>query len=108
MTCSEWDCYTLSPPSQEYDMNTISKEVELPGAFVLGAAGAPSRVLGMNAEVTLFFTPITPQAPTSIPLFSAADAFLCLILSPDAIVKGLIACRIYTFLAVYVATELLD
>lgn len=37
--------------SQEYDMNIISKEVELPGAFILGAAGAASRILGMNAEV---------------------------------------------------------
>lgn len=36
---------------QEYNMNTISKELELPGAFVLGAAAAPSRVVGMNAEV---------------------------------------------------------
>lgn len=54
MTCSEWDYHTLSlspPPSQEYDMNTVSKELELPGAFLLGAAGAPSRILGMNAEV---------------------------------------------------------
>lgn len=32
-------------------MNAISKELELPGAFLLGAAGAPSRILGMNAEV---------------------------------------------------------
>lgn len=32
-------------------MNAISKELELPGAFILGAAGAPSRILGMNAEV---------------------------------------------------------
>ena len=32
-------------------MNTVSKEVELPGAFILGAAAAPSRVVGMNAEV---------------------------------------------------------
>lgn len=32
-------------------MNIISKEVELPGAFILGAAGAASRILGMNAEV---------------------------------------------------------
>lgn len=55
MACSECDYYTLPPPSQEYDMNTISKEMELPGAFVLGAAGAPSRVLGMNAEVILFY-----------------------------------------------------
>ena len=32
-------------------MNTVAKEVELPGAFILGAAAAPSRVVGMNAEV---------------------------------------------------------
>lgn len=32
-------------------MNTVSKELELPGAFILGAAAAPSRVIGMNAEV---------------------------------------------------------
>lgn len=36
---------------KEYDMNIISKEVELPGAFILGAAGAASRILGMNAEL---------------------------------------------------------
>uniref|UniRef100_A0A3Q4AUL8 DUF1907 domain-containing protein n=1 Tax=Mola mola TaxID=94237 RepID=A0A3Q4AUL8_MOLML len=36
---------------KEYDMNAISKELELPGAFLLGAAGAPSRILGMNAEI---------------------------------------------------------
>lgn len=41
--------------SQEYDMNAVAKEVELPGAFVLGAAGAPSRILGMNGEVNPFF-----------------------------------------------------
>lgn len=33
-------------------MNTISKELELPGGFVLGAAAAPSRIVGMNAEVS--------------------------------------------------------
>ena len=32
-------------------MNTVSKEIELPGAFMLGAGAAPSRVIGMNAEV---------------------------------------------------------
>lgn len=32
-------------------MNTVSKELELPGAFILGAAAAPSRIIGMNAEV---------------------------------------------------------
>lgn len=48
-----WDYHVLPPPSsQEYDMNTVSKELELRGAFLLGAAGAPSRILGINAEVT--------------------------------------------------------
>lgn len=41
-----------SSSTQEYNMNTISKELELPGAFILGAAAAPSRIVGMNAEVT--------------------------------------------------------
>lgn len=55
--CQEWIwywhyCYLLPSFFQEYDMNAISKELELPGAFLLGAAGAPSRILGMNAEVT--------------------------------------------------------
>ncbi|XP_073336067.1 ester hydrolase C11orf54 homolog [Pagrus major] len=36
---------------KEYDMNTVSKELELPGAFILGAAGAASRIVGMNAEL---------------------------------------------------------
>ncbi|KAM9781982.1 ester hydrolase C11orf54 homolog [Syngnathus typhle] len=36
---------------KEYDMNAISKEVELPGAFILGAGAAPSRIVGMNAEL---------------------------------------------------------
>uniref|UniRef100_A0A3Q3QUW6 DUF1907 domain-containing protein n=1 Tax=Monopterus albus TaxID=43700 RepID=A0A3Q3QUW6_MONAL len=36
---------------KEYNMDTISKELELPGAFILGAAAAPSRIIGMNAEV---------------------------------------------------------
>uniref|UniRef100_H2RXU6 Chromosome 11 open reading frame 54 n=1 Tax=Takifugu rubripes TaxID=31033 RepID=H2RXU6_TAKRU len=41
----------LVQKDKEYDMNTLSKELELPGAFFLGAAGAPSRSLGMNAEL---------------------------------------------------------
>lgn len=45
-------------------MNTLSKELELPGAFVLGAAGAPSRIVGMNAEVSHFY--ITPPIWTGI------------------------------------------
>ncbi|KAG7223211.1 hypothetical protein INR49_015744 [Caranx melampygus] len=36
---------------KEYNMNNISKELELPGAFILGAAAAPSRIVGMNAEL---------------------------------------------------------
>lgn len=36
---------------KEYDMNAVSKEVELPGAFILGAGAVSSRVVGMNAEL---------------------------------------------------------
>lgn len=32
-------------------MNVISEELELPGAFILGAGAVPSRIVGMNAEV---------------------------------------------------------
>uniref|UniRef100_A0A8C5EER3 DUF1907 domain-containing protein n=1 Tax=Gouania willdenowi TaxID=441366 RepID=A0A8C5EER3_GOUWI len=35
----------------EYNMNSVSKELELPGAFILGAAAVPSRIVGMNAEL---------------------------------------------------------
>ncbi|XP_071376963.1 ester hydrolase C11orf54 homolog isoform X4 [Centroberyx affinis] len=41
----------LVQKDKEYNMNTVSKEVELPGAFILGAAAAPFRIAGMNAEV---------------------------------------------------------
>ncbi|KAF3706649.1 Ester hydrolase C11orf54 -like protein [Channa argus] len=41
----------LAQKDKEYNMNIISKEVELPGAFILGAAAAPSRITGMNAEL---------------------------------------------------------
>lgn len=51
--------YCRLSSSQEYNMNTISKELELPGAFILGAAGAPSRIIGMNAEVNHFYPPHT-------------------------------------------------
>lgn len=37
---------------QEYDMNTVAQKLELPGAFILGAAAGPSGVLGMNSEVS--------------------------------------------------------
>nr|XP_057943284.1 ester hydrolase C11orf54 homolog [Doryrhamphus excisus] len=36
---------------KEYDMNAIAKELELPGAFMLGAGAVSSRVVGMNAEL---------------------------------------------------------
>uniref|UniRef100_M3ZSZ1 Chromosome 11 open reading frame 54 n=1 Tax=Xiphophorus maculatus TaxID=8083 RepID=M3ZSZ1_XIPMA len=41
----------LPQTHKEYNMNVISKELELPGAFILGAGAAPSRITGMNAEV---------------------------------------------------------
>ncbi|XP_071393348.1 ester hydrolase C11orf54 homolog isoform X3 [Centroberyx affinis] len=41
----------LVQKDKEYNMNTVSKEVELPGAFILGAAAAPFRIAGMNAEL---------------------------------------------------------
>uniref|UniRef100_A0A7N4PQF0 Chromosome 11 open reading frame 54 n=1 Tax=Sarcophilus harrisii TaxID=9305 RepID=A0A7N4PQF0_SARHA len=34
-----------------YDMNIIAKEIEFPGAFILGAGAAPFQTLGINAEV---------------------------------------------------------
>uniref|UniRef100_A0A7N4V6G2 Chromosome 11 open reading frame 54 n=1 Tax=Sarcophilus harrisii TaxID=9305 RepID=A0A7N4V6G2_SARHA len=33
-----------------YDMNIIAKEIEFPGAFILGAGAAPFQTLGINAE----------------------------------------------------------
>lgn len=37
---------------QVYDLNTVAKDIELPGAFILGAGAASSRILGVNAEVS--------------------------------------------------------
>ncbi|KAH0625202.1 hypothetical protein JD844_033428 [Phrynosoma platyrhinos] len=34
-----------------YDLNTVAKEIQLPGAFFLGAGAVSSRVVGGNAEV---------------------------------------------------------
>ncbi|XP_063161995.1 ester hydrolase C11orf54 homolog isoform X2 [Candoia aspera] len=34
-----------------YDLNTVAKEVQLPGAFFLGAGAVSSRVVGGNAEL---------------------------------------------------------
>ncbi|XP_068186792.1 ester hydrolase C11orf54 homolog isoform X2 [Antennarius striatus] len=41
----------LAQVDKEYDMNIVSKQLELPGAFILGAGGAPSRIVGFNAEL---------------------------------------------------------
>lgn len=32
-------------------MNLVSKEVELPGAFIFGAGAVSSKTVGMNGEV---------------------------------------------------------
>lgn len=42
-------------------MNIISRELELPGAFILGAAAAPSRIAGMNAEVYVWHFQVRAQ-----------------------------------------------
>ncbi|XP_032632508.1 ester hydrolase C11orf54 homolog isoform X2 [Chelonoidis abingdonii] len=34
-----------------YDLNTVAKQIELPGAFILGAGAGSSRILGVNAEL---------------------------------------------------------
>ncbi|KAI4884442.1 hypothetical protein NFI96_032110 [Prochilodus magdalenae] len=34
-----------------YNMNTVAKELELPGAFMLGAGAVSSKTVGMNAEL---------------------------------------------------------
>ncbi|KAM6448427.1 ester hydrolase C11orf54 homolog isoform 1-T3 [Liasis olivaceus] len=36
-----------------YDLNTVAKEIQLPGAFFLGAGAVSSRVVGGNAEFIL-------------------------------------------------------
>ncbi|MBZ3884745.1 Ester hydrolase C11orf54 [Sciurus carolinensis] len=33
-----------------YDLNTIAKEIKLPGAFILGAGAGPFQTLGFNSE----------------------------------------------------------
>lgn len=52
--------------SQEYDMNTVAQKLELPGAFILGAAAGPARILGMNAEVS-HFNPLSGRAAVWVP-----------------------------------------
>uniref|UniRef100_A0A8B9M5A3 Chromosome 11 open reading frame 54 n=1 Tax=Accipiter nisus TaxID=211598 RepID=A0A8B9M5A3_9AVES len=34
-----------------YDLNAVAKDIELPGAFILGAGAASSKILGVNAEL---------------------------------------------------------
>uniref|UniRef100_A0A8V0XZ83 C11orf54 homolog n=1 Tax=Gallus gallus TaxID=9031 RepID=A0A8V0XZ83_CHICK len=41
----------LAQKEKVYDLNTVAKDIELPGAFILGAGAASSRVLGVNAEL---------------------------------------------------------
>ncbi|KAJ7997103.1 hypothetical protein DPEC_G00225460 [Dallia pectoralis] len=36
---------------KEYNMNSVSKDLELPGAFILGAGAVSSKTIGMNAEL---------------------------------------------------------
>ncbi|XP_068187784.1 ester hydrolase C11orf54 homolog [Antennarius striatus] len=48
---------SMADRDKEYDMNVISKQLDLPGAFILGATRGPSKILGFNAEViTLILT----------------------------------------------------
>uniref|UniRef100_A0A8D0H8V1 Chromosome 11 open reading frame 54 n=1 Tax=Sphenodon punctatus TaxID=8508 RepID=A0A8D0H8V1_SPHPU len=45
--------YLVPLPQKDkvYDLNTMAKEMELPGAFILGAGAVSSRIVGVNAEV---------------------------------------------------------
>lgn len=48
---------------KEYNMNTVAKEVELPGAFILGAGAVPSQIVGMNAELMPLVLTEAPGRP---------------------------------------------
>ncbi|KAJ8372947.1 hypothetical protein AAFF_G00272710 [Aldrovandia affinis] len=41
----------LAKPNKVYNMNGVAKEIELPGAFILGAGAVSSKTVGMNAEL---------------------------------------------------------
>ncbi|XP_028662647.2 ester hydrolase C11orf54 homolog isoform X1 [Erpetoichthys calabaricus] len=41
----------LAQIDKVYNMNTVAKEIEMPGAFILGAGAASSKSLGINAEL---------------------------------------------------------
>lgn len=53
-------------------MNTVAQKLELPGAFILGAAAGPSGVLGMNAEVN---NPLSRNADLPLLMFSLDSIF---------------------------------
>uniref|UniRef100_A0A8D0BTA0 Chromosome 11 open reading frame 54 n=1 Tax=Salvator merianae TaxID=96440 RepID=A0A8D0BTA0_SALMN len=46
-----------------YDLNTIAKEIQLPGAFFLGAGAVSSRVVGGNAELIPIVQAKTEEKP---------------------------------------------
>nr|XP_056714517.1 ester hydrolase C11orf54 homolog [Euleptes europaea] len=41
----------LAQKDKVYDLNTVAKEIQLPGAFFLGAGAVSSRIVGANAEL---------------------------------------------------------
>ncbi|XP_030009332.1 ester hydrolase C11orf54 homolog [Sphaeramia orbicularis] len=59
---------------KEYDMNAVAKEVELPGAFMLGAGAVASRIVGMNAELMpLVLTEAEGRPAVNASFFSSID-----------------------------------
>ncbi|XP_048699035.1 ester hydrolase C11orf54 homolog isoform X2 [Lepidochelys kempii] len=51
-----------------YDLNTVAKQIELPGAFILGAGAGSSRILGVNAE----FIPVVQAESEQKPAVNAS------------------------------------
>ncbi|XP_074840304.1 ester hydrolase C11orf54 homolog isoform X1 [Carettochelys insculpta] len=51
-----------------YDLNTVAKQIELPGAFILGAGAVSSRILGVNAE----FIPVVQAESEQKPAINAS------------------------------------
>ncbi|XP_034614847.1 ester hydrolase C11orf54 homolog isoform X2 [Trachemys scripta elegans] len=51
-----------------YDLNTVAKQIELPGAFILGAGAVSSRILGVNAE----FIPVAQAESEEKPAVNAS------------------------------------
>ncbi|KAL4608772.1 hypothetical protein GN956_G24635 [Arapaima gigas] len=57
-----------------YNMNTVAKEVELPGAFIIGAGAASSRTLGMNAElIPLVLTENEEKSAVNVSYYSSIN-----------------------------------